>query len=148
MEAKMKIRIFNVVMVLLLLAQILHQAKAEPSSNHHFNVVFSPETTAQEVVWQALNVVDTEQTLYISRHPGQYEEVGQAGLFAGNHPSHNQVIGVMVGFALFHYAVTVGIENLVQQNHDYEVVQRVWQYSNIMYKSETVWHNHEIGIKP
>jgi hypothetical protein len=115
---------------------------------HHFNVVFTPETTAQEVAWQALNVVDAMQTDYIAGHPGSFQEIGQAGLFCGNHPSHGCARGIMAAFALTHYAVTVGIENLVQQNPDYRVLQRVWEYSTVAYKGYTVAHNHEIGIRP
>lgn len=117
-------------------------------SNYHFNVVFHTETTIQEVSWQALNLVDTAQTLYIADHPAQWQEVGQAGLFCGNHPSRGGVIATMAAFALLHYAVTVGIENLYQQNPDYQVVQRVWQYSNLSYKTYLVANNHRQGIRP
>lgn len=124
------------------------RAADQYESHYHFNVVFHTETTIQEVTWQALNLVDTAQTLYIADHPAQYQEVGQAALFTGNHPTRGAVIGTMAGFALLHYAVTVGIENLYQQNHDYEVVQRIWQYTNLGYKTYTVVNNHSMGIKP
>lgn len=133
------------------LALMIGDAKAadgDYESPHHFNVVFHTETTIQEVTWQALNLVDTAQTLYIADHPAHWQEVGQAGIFCGNHPSRGGVIATMAGFALLHYAVTVGIENLVQQNNDYEVVQRVWQYTNLGFKAYTVVNNHAMGIKP
>jgi hypothetical protein len=114
---------------------------------HHFNVVFTPETTVAEVAWQALNVIDTEQTLYISRHPDKFQESGQAEMFAGTHPSKKGVLLTMIGFAVVHYAVTVGIENLVEENPDYRVLQRVWQYSTLGYKTYVVAQNRAYGIK-
>lgn len=141
---------FWVFTVLALAAIMLSgNVKAEGyESPHNFNVVFHTETTIQEVAWQALNVVDTAQTLYIADHPAQWQEVGEASLFCGSHPSRKSVIGTMMLFAVIHFAVTVGIENLVQENPDYEVLQRTWQYTNLSYKTYTVVKNHAQGIKP
>ena len=136
--------------VALVSALMIGQARAaeEYESRTHFNVVFHTETTLQEVTWQALNVVDIMQTVDIAEHPKQWQEIGEVGFFTGPHPSKGGAIGTLVAFGVIHYAVTVGIENLYQQNHDYEVLQRIWQYSLIAPKAYTVWHNHEIGIKP
>jgi len=115
---------------------------------HHFNVVFSPETTAQEVVWQALNVVDGMQTVYIAQNPDRFEETGVASVFVGAHPSRKDAVAVMALFAVAHYAVTVGIENMVQQDKNYRGLQRLWQGIMIGSKAWQVIDNHMIGIKP
>lgn len=136
-------------LALALLLCLCHHAKAEEYQGpHHFNVVFTPEATAQEVVWQALNVVDAYQTVYIANHPAQYMEVGQAGIVCGDHPSKGAAIATMAGFAVLHYAVTVGLENLVQTNPDYRVLQRVWEYTTIGLKVAQIAQNHAYGIKP
>lgn len=138
-----------IIAIICLTVIMCHQAKAEDYEGpHHFNVVFSKETTFAEVAWQALNVVDAMQTVYIADHPDQYQEVGQAGAFVGNHLSHGQAIAIMAVFAVVHYGVSLGIENLVQQNPDYRVLQRTWQYTTLGYKVYTVENNHRIGIKP
>lgn len=141
-------RVTSLIAVFALLAFLCSQSKAEDYDGpHHFNVVFHTETTVQEISWQALNVIDTEQTLYIAAHPDRFQEVGTTGIFCGPHPSKNGVLASMIGFAVLHYAVTVGIENLVQRNPDYEVLQRVWQYGMIVPKAYTVANNRRIGIK-
>lgn len=136
------------ILVLVLMMCTTSHAQEAYDGPHHFNVVFSKETTAEEVVWQALNVVDGMQTAYVADHPGQYMEVGQAGLLCGPHPTHGCAIKTMAGFAVIHYLVSVGIENLVQENPDYRVLQRVWQYTGLTYKAYVIGQNHAYGIKP
>lgn len=112
----------------------------------HFYVGFAnKETTAAEIVWQMLNVVDTLQTLQIAKNPKCYQEVGQLSIIS-NHPSTNQVYVGMAAFAAFHYLVAKGIDHLVVGNPDYMVIQRVFQYSNLAYKAYTIESNAHYGI--
>jgi hypothetical protein len=112
----------------------------------HFYVGFANrETTAAEIVWQLLNVVDTMQTLQIAKNGACFEEIGQLSMIS-NHPTTRQVYIGMSLFAAGHYLVSKGIDSLVVENPDYMVVQRVWQYSALSYKIYTVENNARIGI--
>lgn len=114
-----------------------------------FHTIFRPlstETALQESGWQALNLVDLAQTVKIARNPAQYQEVGQVGIFTGPHPSEAQAIGYVVAFAVVHYGVTRGLENLINENPDYRVLQRVWQYVGGAYKAGLVINNRNIGL--
>lgn len=124
-----------------------HPSQAAESEVHHFNVEFSKETTAEEAVWQSLNIIDVAQTLYIANHPDRFYETNAAA-FIGAHPSRGGVIGYMVGCGILHYAIAIGIENLVQRDNRYRVLQRVFQAASIGEKSYNVIHNQMVGIKP
>lgn len=143
--------LFAIALTLVGTLAFVNSAKADETSEsreHHFNVVFSPETTAQEVVWQALNIVDGLQTRDIAGHPDRFQEVGQVAVPCSNHPSKSCATLVIALFGIAHYAISVGLENLVQENPDYRVLQRVWQYGSFVYKAPIVLHNHNIGLKP
>lgn len=136
--------------VLALIILLCSTAKAEDYQGPHgFHTTFRPlstETALQESGWQVLNVVDLAQTLKIARNPTQYQEVGQVGIFTGPHPSEAQAIGYIVAFGVVHFAVTRGLENLVESNPDYRVLQRVWQYVGGAYKAGVVINNRNIGL--
>lgn len=108
----------------------------------------SAETNIQEGVWQVLNVIDTLQTIEIAKNPSCYEEVGTARMFVGAHPSKKEAIGVGIGFGVLHYIVTRSLENLVDRNPDYRVLQRTWQYTGYVWKGYAVANNHRIGLRP
>ena len=116
---------------------------------HGFQVMFKPlstESTITEALWQAENIIDVRQTLRIARDPQHYQEIGTLGIFAGNHPSVRQVYVVSIAFAIAHYAVTRGLENLVDENPDYRVLQRVWSYSTLGAKTWNMQRNARIGL--
>src|SRR5271166_2066094 len=132
--------------VLLMLLVFGGRANADEAYDgpHGFRVMFKPlstETVVTEALWQAENVIDIQQTLRIARDPVHYDEVGTLSLFAGPHPSVRQVYVVSVAFAVAHYTVTRLIENLVDENPDYRVVQRVWSYSTLGAKTWNMQRN-------
>lgn len=141
----------SVIAVLVLLLVLCAKSKAEDGDyvgpkGFHVAFALSGETLAQEVSWQALNVVDYQQSLKIAEHPDQFQEIGTPSIFGVSHPTKSQVLYFSVGFAVAHYAVTRGIESLVDRNPDYRVLQRVWQYTMLAGKAYTVENNHHIGM--
>jgi hypothetical protein len=104
------------------------------------------ETTATEIAWQLLNVVDTAQSVQIAKNPTCYNETGQLSLLAGSHPSVRGVYLGMGAFAVLHYVIAKGINQLVIENPDYMVVQRVYQYGNLAFKGYTIENNARIGL--
>jgi hypothetical protein len=104
------------------------------------------ETLIAELTWQALNVIDTMQTVQIAKNPECFQEVGTLSLLYGNHPTVSQVYIGSAIFGVAHYLVAKGIDHLVQENPDYMVVQRVFQYGNLAYKTWDVNRNRNIGL--
>lgn len=128
-----------------------HADEVEPQYQgpHGFKVMFKPlstESAITETLWQAENVIDLQQTLRIARDPQHFQEVGQLGIFTGNHPSVRQVYIGSIAFGIAHYAVTRAIENLVDENPDYRVVQRVWSYTTLGAKTWNTQNNARIGL--
>lgn len=140
----------SAIAIIVLLLVLCARSKAEDYHGpHNFHVAFalSGESLAQEVSWQALNVIDYTQSLKIAEHPDRFQEIGTPLAFGGSsHPNKNQVLLFSVGFAVGHYAITRGIESLVDRNPDYRVLQRVWQYTMLAGKAYTVENNHRIGM--
>lgn len=155
MSDKMCDALVAIVAIIVLAVCLCHKAKADDYSGPRaFHVAFglSPETLAQEAAWQILNVVDAHQSLMIPKHPDRFQEAGTPSIFGYNHPTKNQVIAFSVAFGVLHYAVSKGIESLIDHQEpdengfrSYRVLQRVWQYSELMYKIYTVENNHQVG---
>jgi hypothetical protein len=135
---------------LLFLACTAHADESIPYQGPHgFAVAFKPlstESAITEVLWQAENIVDIQQTLKIAREPQNYHEVGTLSIFAGDHPTVRQVYVVSIAFGIAHYAVTRAIENLVDANPDYRVLQRVWSYGTLGAKTWNIQRNAHIGL--
>lgn len=125
---------------LLLFASLMLTAVAH-AGDRQFSVEFSKETTVEEAVWQAMNVVDTLQTIQIAKNPKCFQEVGQLGWFTGPHPSKTQVIEVSALFSVAHYGTT-----LLLENYGPRWAQRVWQFGNFGYKGHTIIQNANYGI--
>lgn len=120
---------------------------SEPAYESHWFSAMSAETNTEEATWQALNVVDTLQTVQIARNPTCYEEVGTLRMFTGPHPSVKGAVLGGIGFSIAHYVAARAIENLVDYNPDYRVVQRVFQFGGLLWKGQVVYHNDKIGLK-
>ncbi len=121
---------------LFLFAAMLNRCEAAD-----FNVKLSPETSVEEAVWQAMNVVDTFQTVQMTKNPACYKEVGQVAWFYGPHPTERQAIGTLAVFGLIHFGVTELIEHVGPR-----WAQRAWQATNIGYKAHVIIDNADYGL--
>lgn len=107
-----------------------------------FSVPFKPlkhDVLATEIVWQAANVVDLQQTLRGGERG--YRETGTLSLFAGSHPSRGEAWAGMLAFGLAHYAVTQGLANL-----GWDRAERAWAYFSLGVKVEAVRRNEREGL--
>lgn len=140
---------FFVLLVILCVGSKVHASDAieyQRDTHTGFYVGFAnKETVIAEATWQGLNVVDMLQTVQIAKNPKCYQEVGQLGVL-GNHPSTAQVYAGLALFSVLHYVIAKGIDHLVVENKDYMVLQRVYQYSNILYKGYIIQQNASYGI--
>jgi hypothetical protein len=93
-----------------------------------------------EVAWQAMHVVDTLQTLQISRD-SRYREAESAWLM-GERPDETTVLAWSVGTALAH----AGVTQLLLE-YDYPKLAKVWQFVTLNALCHTVEHNASIGIR-
>lgn len=124
----------------------------KPVPEYHrpaFSVAFKPlsfETAAQELSWQGLNVVDMFQTIQIAKNGQCFQEVGTLSFLTGPHPSERSAIGGSILFGVLHYGGTRLIENLVDENPNYRILQRIWGYGGLLLKGQNDWHNHQIGL--
>jgi hypothetical protein len=100
----------------------------------------STETRVEEAAWQALNVVDTAQTVQIAQHPDRYWETGTMRPFTGRHPSTGEALGWMAAFAVGHYAITNALQ-------DHPTLQRFWEAVTLGSKAYVVIGNHSLGIQ-
>jgi hypothetical protein len=93
-----------------------------------------------ELGWQAMHVIDTMQTLQISKDP-RYKEVESAWLI-GEYPDQKTVFAWSVGLAVAHAGVT---ELLI--NNDLPMLAKAWQYVTLSSLCHTVSNNAAIGIQ-
>jgi hypothetical protein len=110
-----------------------------------FAVEFKPlkaDVAAAEVLWQAENLIDIDQTLHIAHDPAHYSEVGTLSLFSGPHPTVRQVWVVSALFGIGHYAVTQ-----VLTSAGYDNAARVWSYTSLGYKTWNMKRNFDAGLK-
>ena len=100
------------------------------------------ETKVEESLYQALHLIDTAQTLYISKHPDRFYEVESAWAI-GRHPSPSRVIGYMALDAAGHAAITATLVSLNAPSW----VTRTWELLTIGDSAHCVGNNFRIGIK-
>ena len=102
---------------------------------------WSRETVAEESVYQASHILDSVQTLEISRTPGYYEV--QSRWAIGRHPTETDVYAYMGAVAIGHALLT-----------DYFVSRgappwllRAWEAVTIGMSTQDVAHNYNIGLR-
>lgn len=102
---------------------------------------WTPETRAEETVYQTLHVVDAAQTLEIARHPC-YREAESRWLL-GAHPSQGRVLGAMAATGAAHALVT----DMLEAHDASPTTKRIWQFVTIGAQAEAVGNNISIGIR-
>jgi hypothetical protein len=110
-----------------------------------FSVQFRPlksDVAVAEVLWQAENLVDIDQTLHIAHNPANYSEVGTMSLFTGPHPTVRDVWLWSVLFGVSHYAVTRALTNAGLDD-----AARVWAYTSLGLKTWNMKRNFDAGLK-
>jgi hypothetical protein len=109
----------------------------------------SPGTIATEATWQALNVVDTGQTVTIARNPERFQEAeGVTRALTGAHPSTGRVYAVMGAYAVLHAGVTLAIEEENPGHGPWAVASVLWQALTLGEKTRCVVDNFHYGIDP
>lgn len=103
------------------------------------------ETTVAEASWQALNIIDTMQTIQTAKNPACYKELGQMSIVS-EHPSVKEVYIGMAVFSVAHYLVAKGLDHLVIHDQNYMVLQRIYQYTGLVFKGYSIGHNASIGL--
>jgi transcriptional regulator with XRE-family HTH domain len=98
--------------------------------------------TREEQTWQALNAIDTAQTLNIVGDPCYVEGNAVTRALVGAHPQTQDVLLSMAGYAVAHAAVT---ELLLRTEHP--GAARLWNYVTIGEKAFNVGHNFYIGVR-
>lgn len=108
-------------------------------------------TASSEIAWQALNVVDTGQTVTIARNPDKWREADPVtGTLIGSHPSERSVMYTMAGYALVHIAITAWLDHEAQRHPGtlWGPSLAAWQSGTILDKGYDVASNARFGIKP
>ena len=107
-----------------------------------------------EVTWQALNVVDTAQTVMIARSPTCFKEsdaISQG--IIGEHPTQAKVYLLGIGYGVLHYTVTRFIEERdIRDEEGYPespwwLAHIAWHTLTLIYKADTVVNNNIIGLR-
>jgi len=101
----------------------------------------------REIAWQALNVVDTGQTITIARQPSQLEEgnfITQS--LVGRHPTERNTYAMMAGYAILHAGVSVWLDSNDPGRGPWHVASLIWGYGMLTGKGLTVANNFGKGI--
>lgn len=102
---------------------------------------FTTEVVIEESIFQAANLVDASQTLYIAQHPGDFQEA-RAARFIGAHPSNNRVLAYMGASAVGHAAITYALVRLDAPTW----AVRTWEAITIADKATAIGHNYSVGV--
>jgi hypothetical protein len=90
-------------------------------------------TLRAEATWQALNVIDTGQTITTARNPTRFaEDSFPTQLLIGAHPTSRDVYVTMAAFAVVHYGVTWLLDSRDDGN------SKVWHTANIAWQALTL----------
>lgn len=102
----------------------------------------------QEVIWQALHLIDWGQTRYIAKHPDEYDEV-ESERWIGRNPSASRVDKFMIVTGLLHWGISWLIPNKIGFDvwgYDFNW-RTIFQAVTIVKTAGTVYHNNSIGIR-
>jgi hypothetical protein len=99
----------------------------------------TPETRAEEALYQAELYVDGADTLDIARHPHTFHELNPA---LGHHPSQAKVAAVIATTSAAHAFVTVELSD-----HGAPAwVLRTWEVCSISVEAGAVAWNAHVGL--
>lgn len=102
----------------------------------------STGTIATEATWQALNVVDTGQSISMARNPDRFEESDPITRHvAGEHPSQGRVYAVMGAYAFIHAGVSVALDQKDPGSGGWHAASIAWQALTLGDKAHTVIEN-------
>jgi hypothetical protein len=106
-------------------------------------------TNKAEIAWQALNVVDTGQTLTVARNSKRWCESDPVTIhLVGQYPSEKSVLVTMAAFAIVHFAVTRFMDDRDTGAGPWHTANIIWQTATLTAKSFTVGRNFTVGIRP
>ena len=104
---------------------------------------WSTQDIVMESTWQALHVIDWQQTLNVADNPDQYYELNP---FIGKHPSRGKVNSSMGLYAVGHAVITHYIPRGWQC---WKLPCRTyWQGITLGTKAGIVYWNYSVGLGP
>jgi hypothetical protein len=102
-----------------------------------------------EIAWQAMNAVDTGQTVTIARQPAAFHEADPlTSRIVGEHPREGSVYGVMLGYAVLHAGVSLWLDRMDPGAGGWHKANIAWHAISIGSKGAVVVHNFAIGLTP
>lgn len=119
--------------------------------------MFPREQSSQvlEVTWQALNTVDTMQTIQIAKYPQCFYEGNPiaADIYGTEHPSEKRVMITNVVLALAHSAVSRWLDDRVdaaspEHFEDWRATRRFWHTMSIIGTTAAVANNFNNHVRP
>jgi hypothetical protein len=97
---------------------------------------WTEENTKLELAYQAVNIIDWRQTIYIANNPDKFSETNP--LFSTKHPSVEEVNWHFTSNAIFHPLISLA---LAPQYRKY------WQYITVTVTGAFVLNNARIGVQ-
>jgi len=129
-------------LIALVLAAVTNVANADSFPSEKWNKQFA----AEEVLFQALHVVDLGQTLDIKHHPDIQEtnmSNGGSSDVIGHHPNDAKVVGWMITEAMVHFVVT---DYLIRSDAPKWMVHG-WEAVTIGVQAGVVHNNFSLGLR-
>lgn len=107
----------------------------------------SPAARDTEIAYQALNIIDTGQTVSTARNPNVYSEVDPITRpLIGTHPSTAHVYEVMAAIAIVHAGVTFWLDSHDQGDGPWHTASLLWQALSLTDKAVIVIRNATLPI--
>jgi hypothetical protein len=102
---------------------------------------WSPETRAEESVYQSLNAIDYTQTMRIAQSGHRWQESSSAE-WIGHYPSCRSVDGLFAAQAIGH----AGVTELLERWRSPAWLKRTWQGVGIAVEGRSVTANWSAGL--
>lgn len=107
----------------------------------------SPEARNTEIAYQALNVIDTGQTISTARNPNVYSEADPiTRSIIGAHPTTAHVYEAMAAIAILHAGVTFWLDSHDQGDGPWHTASLLWQAISLTDKAVIVIRNATLPI--
>lgn len=113
----------------------------------------STETKVEETTWQALNVIDTVQTVQMQRQPLCYQETGEFGI-NGRHPSEAAIVGFQAAMGLVHFGMTELFEHTRDAQgaewltRTFEIASIATTWISAVHRNQNLFNGHLLPQDP
>lgn len=97
-----------------------------------------------ERAWHVLHLIDTAQTLNMIGDPCYKETDPLTRRLIGSNPNTEEVLAWSIATGYGHWWVSRKLERMEAPKW----IQRSWQATTFVYATDTVYNNHDIGIRP